>query len=190
MEKRDDQKKRTDAGEQASAKAADIKPVDYLRAVKAHLRSGRQKDAFRILQQGSVRFPEDPVILSYYGCMQAIVDKKYRSGVDTCRKAIALLKKEETFGEELLYPVFYLNLGRAYVAAGKKKEAIEAFNNGLQYDNTNRDLLQELRALGIRKKPPVPFLDRSNPVNKYIGMILHTKDEAPAAGKSRGRLPR
>ncbi len=191
MEKRDEPKKRENAGDDVSAKAAkDIKPVDYLRAVKAHLRSGKQKDAFRLLQQGAVRFPNDPLILSYYGCLQAIVDKKYRSGVDTCRKAITLLKKAETFGEELLYPVFYLNLGRAYVAASKKKDAIEAFNKGLEYDNTNRDLLQELRALGMRKKPLVPFLDRSNPINKYIGMILHTKDETAAGGKSRGRLPR
>jgi tetratricopeptide (TPR) repeat protein len=191
MEKRDDPKKRAEAGEEAHAKAAgSIKPVDYLRAVKAHLRSGRQKDAFRILQQGAVQFPEDPLILSYYGCLQALVDKKYRSGVETCRQAITLLKKSETFGEEVLYPVFYLNLGRAYAAAGKKKDAIEAFNRGLAYDNSNRDLLNELRALGKRKKPPVPFLERSNPINKYIGMILHMKEKKPAAGKSRGRLPR
>ncbi len=191
MEKRDDPKKREEAGAQAHKKAVeDIKPVDYLRAVKAHLRNGRQKDAFRILQQGSLHFPGDPVILSYYGCMLAIVDKKYRSGVDACRKAITLLKKAETFGEELLYPVFYLNLGRAYVAAGKKKDAFETFNKGLEYDNSNRDLLNELRSLGMRKKPPVPFLDRSNPINKYIGMILHMKEKKPAAGKSRGRLPR
>ncbi len=190
MEKRDDPKKREHPGNPVSAKSAGgIKPVDYLRAVKAHLRNGKQKDAFRLLQQGAVQFPNDPLILSYYGCLQAIVDKKYRSGVDACRKAIALLKKAETFGEELLYPVFYLNLGRAYVAAAKKKDAIEAFNNGLEYDNSNRDLLQELRALGLRKKPLVPFLDRSNPINKYIGMILHTNEEKPA-GKSRGRLPR
>ncbi len=191
MEKRDDTKKQEHAGEPVLEKPVkDVKPVDYLRAVKAHLRNGRRKDAFRLLQQGAVHFPDDPLILSYYGCLQALVDKKYRSGVETCRKAITLLKKSETFGEEVLYPVFYLNLGRAYAAASKKKDAIEAFNKGLEYDNTNRDLLQELRSLGIRKKPPVPFLDRSNPVNKYIGMILHTKEKAPVAGKSRGRLPR
>ncbi len=186
MDSRDDPKKYADVGERASAKThEDIKPVDYLRAVKAHLRNGKQKEAFRILQQGAVQFPKDPLILSYYGCLQAIVDRKYRSGVDTCRKAIILLKKAETFGEELLYPVLYLNLGRAYVAAGKKKDAIETFNKGLQYDSSHRDLRNELRSLGIRKKPLVPFLDRSNPINKYIGMILHTREKEPDAGKIR-----
>jgi tetratricopeptide (TPR) repeat protein len=191
MDNRNDPKKPANVGEQASAKAhEEIKPVDYLRAVKAHLRNGRQKEAFRILQQGAVQFPEEPLILSYYGCLQALVDKKYRSGVETCRKAITLLKKAETFGEELLYPVFYLNLGRAYVAAGKKKDALDAFNKGLRYDNSNQDLQHELRALGMRKTPLVPFLDRSNPINKYIGMILHMKEKEPATRKNRGRLPR
>ncbi len=176
MEKYYEKKKAVSAGETSRQKEAhDVRPVDYLRAVKARLRSGRQKDAFRLLQQAAIRFPDDPLILSYYGCLQALVDKKYRSGVETCKKAIGLLKKSETFGEEVLYPVFYLNLGRAYVAAGRKKDAIDAFNKGLLYDNSNRDLQKELRGLGVRKKPPVPFLDRSNPINKYIGMILHMK---------------
>jgi tetratricopeptide (TPR) repeat protein len=160
-------------------------PAHYLRAMKAHLRGGRQKDAFALLQQASVRYPDDPLILSYYGCLQAIVDKKYRSGVENCKKAIVLLKKKESFEEELLFPVFYLNLGRAFVAARKKKDALNAFHQGLSYDDSNSEILKELRGLGERKPPPVPFLDRSNPVNKYIGMILQkTKKEA---GGNRGK---
>jgi tetratricopeptide (TPR) repeat protein len=166
----------------------DVKPADYLRAVKAHLRSGKQKEAFRVLQQASVMYPDDPVILSYYGCLQALVDKKYRSGVDTCKKAIVLLKKKRSSGEEVLYPVFYLNLGRAYVAAGKRKEAIEAFEKGLQYDYGNNDLKKELRSMGTRKRPLVPFLDRSNPINKYIGMILHpTKKDSREGERTKTR---
>src|SRR5574341_2038573 len=108
MKNPDDSKKPAHADVSAPAKAEEITPADYLRAVKAQLRSSRQKEAFRLLQQATVRFPDDPVILSYYGCMQALVDKKYRSGVETCKRAVALLRKAETFGEETLYPVFYL----------------------------------------------------------------------------------
>jgi hypothetical protein len=79
--------------------------------------------------------------------------------------------------------VFYLNLGKAYLAAGKKKDAINAFNKGLQHDKSNSDLRKELRGLGMRKKPPVSFLDRANPINKCIGMILQkTKKEADKRG--------
>jgi len=159
--------------EQSSSNESEqISPAEYLRVVKAHLMKGRHQEAYVFLQQAAVVYPEDPFILSYYGCLQALVDKKYRTGVETCKRAIVLLKKQSSSGEDVLYPVFYLNLGRAYVAAGKKHLAIEVFNRGLRYDNGNRDILQELRALGERKKAPVAFLDRSNPINKYIGKIL------------------
>ncbi len=169
-----------------TSRKTDVKPADFLRAVKSHLRSGKQKDAFRVLQQATFMYPDDPVILSYYGCLQALVDKKYRSGVETCKKAITLLKKKKSsFGEEVLYPVFYLNLGRAYIAAGKKKDAIDSFEKGLQYDYSNNDLKKELRGMGLRKKPLVPFLSRSNPINKYIGMLLHSEKGSKEKGKGR-----
>jgi tetratricopeptide (TPR) repeat protein len=166
--------------------AEEIKPSDYLRAVKVHLRSGKQKDAFTLLLRASVQFPDEPLILSYYGCLQAGVDKKYRSGVEACKRAIALFRAKKSSGEEVLYPVFYLNLGRAFLAAGKKKDAIDAFHKGLQYDKSNSDLRKELRGLGMRKKPLVPFLDRANPINKCIGMILQKAKKEPEKRRGKG----
>lgn len=154
------------------ASEEEVTPADYLKAVKSRLHAGKQKVAFELLQEASIQFPEDPFIMSYYGCLMAVVEKKYRTGVEKCRKAIALLKKQSSFGEEMMYPGFYLNLGRAYLAASKKDEAILAFKKGLQYDQHNGELLKELRSLGVRKPPPVPFLGRSNPINKYIGRLL------------------
>jgi len=165
----------------------EFKPSDFLRAVRAHLQSGKHKDAYSVLLQATVRFPEEPLILSYFGCLQAIVDKKYRSGVENCKRAILLLKKQGPFSEDVLYPVFYLNLGRAFVAAGRKKDAIEALEKGLKYDSGNSDLKKELQGLGVRKQPPVPFLDRSNPINKYIGLILKAETKAAPARKNGGR---
>jgi tetratricopeptide (TPR) repeat protein len=187
MKKRDDPKKPEDAGEPTPPDPAEeIKPSDYLRAVKVHLRGGEQKDAFSLLLRASVQFPDEPLILSYYGCLQAIVDKKYRSGVEACKRALVLFKEKKSSGEEVLYPVFYLNLGRAYLAAGKKKDAIDAFHKGLQYDKSNSDLRKEIRRLGMRKKPPVPFLDRANPINKYIGLILQKVKKEPEKHSGKG----
>ena len=187
MKGHDDTKKPKSGGESApSDHAEEIKPSAYLRAVKGHLRSGKQKDAFGLLQRASVQFPDEPLILSYYGCLQAIVDKKHRTGVEACKRAIALFKRKKSSGEEVLYPVFYLNLGRAYLAAGKKKDAIDAFHKGLQYDKSNSLLRKELRGLGMRKPPPVPFLDRANPINKYIGMILQKAKKEPEKHRGKG----
>jgi tetratricopeptide (TPR) repeat protein len=184
MKEKDDTKKPVNASEPVTnAPHEVIKPGDYLRVVKASLRQGNQKEAFSLLQQAALQYPDDPFILSYYGCLQALVDRKYRAGVEKCKKALVLIQRESSFGEEMLYPGFYLNLGRAYVAAGKKDDALDAFKKGLKYNSGHRDILNELRALGMRKKAVVPFLDRSNPINKYIGLILRREDKASVKKK-------
>lgn len=185
MENKNDRKKPGAEEPDRPEANEEIKPNDYLRAVRSHLRNGKQKEAYSLLLQATLQYSDDPLILSYFGCLQAIVDKKYRSGIEACKRAILLLKKKETFSEEILYPVFYLNLGRAHVAAGKKKDAIDSFKKGLRYDNGNSDLKKELQRLGVRKQSPVPFLDRSNPINKYIGLILNKAKKMPAGGKGR-----
>ena len=152
---------------------AEAKPGDYIKLVRASLRSNKDKEAFSIIQKAIVHFPEDPFTVSYHGYLQAYVDKKYRTGVETCKKAIALLTASETTGKNGLYPTLYLNLGRAYVEAEKRKDAVEAFRQGLKYDKWNSDIHNALKMLGQRKSLPIPFLDRSNPINILIGTIMH-----------------
>ncbi len=147
---------------------------DYMSEVKELLKSKNNKSALVVLNEAIERHPDDPFLLSYYGCLDAVANKNYKAGIETCRRAIESLKKKVPFGEEFFFPVFYLNLGRAYLAAGKKREAVEAFSRGLSADRENSDLLWEVRKLGVRRKPAVPFLKRSNPINRYIGQILHS----------------
>jgi tetratricopeptide (TPR) repeat protein len=188
MENKSDRNKPGNLGEPPRPEEQqEIKASDYLRAVRTHLRNGKIKDAYSFLLQANVQYPEDPLILSYYGYLQAVVDKKFRSGVENCKRAILLLKEQGLSSEKVPYSVFYLNLGRAFVAAGRKKDAIDALKKGLKYDSGNIDLKKELQGLGERKQPPVPFLDRTNPINKYIGMILKSEKKAPPKGKSGGR---
>lgn len=146
----------------------------YLEEVKDLLKGKNKRSALRLLSEALEQYPDDPFILSYYGCLEAVANKNYREGIDTCLLAIETLKKKLPFGEDFFFPVFYLNLGRAYLAAGRKQEAMEAFNKGLATDRQDRDLLWEVRKLGVRRKPVVPFLRRSNPINRYIGMMLHS----------------
>ena len=188
---KDDQKHKIAAGgneQKPHDSAKEMTAAQYLRLAKANLRSGKEKDAFMLLQQASVRFPENPVIISYFGCLQTLVDRKYRSGIETCTQALDLLKNSEEEEKEELYALLYLNLGRAYVAAGKKQDAINTFIRGLKHDSRNSDLHQELHRMGRRKQPPISFLDRSNPINKLIGMILHTTKKGPDKSKGKGHL--
>ena len=101
------------------------------------------------------------------------MDKRYQSGLAACRKAFVLFKTSDPGAAGRVYPVLYVNLGRTLLLAGRKKEAVDNFQKGLNYDRANVELKKEMQALGIRKQPPLPFLSRSNPVNRLIGKLLH-----------------
>jgi tetratricopeptide (TPR) repeat protein len=148
-------------------------PAAYLEDVKRLLQDGNQKAALKTLRDALTEHPFNPFLLSYYGCLEAIVDKNYEHGMEVCRDAIDILNEEIPFGQESFYPVFYLNFGRACLAAGNKKEAATAFEKGLEADPEDPDLIWEAKRLGARRKPAIPFLNRSNPLNKYVGILLH-----------------
>jgi tetratricopeptide (TPR) repeat protein len=148
-------------------------PAAYLDDVKLLLQEGNQKAALKTLRDALAEHPFNPFLLSYYGCLEAIVDKNYDHGIDVCRDAIDILNEEIPFGQAAFYPVFYLNFGRACLAAGNKKDAATAFKKGLEADPEDPDLIWELKRLGARRKPAIPFLKRSNPLNKYVGILLH-----------------
>jgi len=160
-------------GQGAGAQGMPVSPADFIRTAREYLQAGEQKRAYEILLRAVLHHPEHPLILSYYGCLQAIVDRKYRSGIESCRKGLQRFKPPDAYSAGIVYPILYLNLGRACVAAGRKKDAIDALHKGLKYDKGNREIKKELQLLGVRMNPVVPFLSRSNPINKYIGLVLH-----------------
>lgn len=153
--------------------AEEKSPADYLEDLKSLLKKKNHPEALTLLEDALSFYPDDPFLLSYQGCLEAIVNKRYVRGINTCKSALESLEHKIPFGHDFFYPLFYLNLGRAYLAAGRKKEAVEAFRKGRTYDHNNEDILWEFKKLGIRKRPAIPLLERSNPLNKYIGVILH-----------------
>lgn len=149
----------------------------YLKNVKSLLRVNNCEGALKILDNALTEHPFNAFLLSYYGYLDATVNKNYARGIDLCKTALEILKEdlreEASLGREVSYPVFYLNLGRAYLAAGFKKDAVEVFRKGLEADPGDSDLRREMRSLGMRRKPFIAFLKRSNPINKYAGMLLN-----------------
>jgi tetratricopeptide (TPR) repeat protein len=144
--------------------------VHYVRKL---LKKKKYESALKLVIAALEQYPDEPILLSYYGFLEALVHKNYTHGISTCLKAREMVLEQATSGREFFNPVLYLNLGRVYHAAGNKEDAFEAFRMGLIFGNENEDLLCELRELGMRRKPIVPFLQRSNPVNKYLGKLLH-----------------
>jgi tetratricopeptide (TPR) repeat protein len=105
--------------------------------------------------------------------LETVVNKQYSKGVEICRQAIKALIEQMPLGKEFFLPTLYLNLGKAYLAAEKRKDAYESFRRGLKIDKNNEALFSEMKSLGIRKKPPLSFLNRSNPLNKYLGKLIY-----------------
>jgi tetratricopeptide (TPR) repeat protein len=148
------------------------KSSEYLNEARSLLKKGKDKMAFQLLKEGLEVYPNDLLLLSYYGAVYSKVEKKARDGVRICRDAISKLESKVSVNCELLYPIFYLNLGKAYLGANKKKEAIRSFNIGLKSDPTNTAINEEIKKLGKRKNPIFPFLERGNPLNKYMGLLI------------------
>jgi tetratricopeptide (TPR) repeat protein len=106
--------------------------------------------------------------LSYFGLCLALVQKKIKPAIDLCKRAIELQ----------FYNVdHYANLASVYIAAGHRKKAIETIDQALKTHADDETLLEVRRQLGIRSRPSVPFLDRSNPINVTLGQARHAKKE-------------
>lgn len=146
-------------------------PAEYIREMRGYLRYGQQKQAYAVILQAVALYPSHPLVLSYYGMLQALVDRKFYSGIAACTRAFVGFRSADRRNAEQIYPLFYLNLGRACLAAGKKKEAVENFNKGLKHDPYHAELRKEMQRLGVRKKPVVPYLSRSNPLNRLLGIL-------------------
>jgi tetratricopeptide (TPR) repeat protein len=146
-----------------------------LEEVRCLIKSRNYREALKILEEALIGHPFNPFLLSYHGWMIAAVCRDYDRGTDICKDALDLFKADEPAGFESFSPFFYLNLGRSYSAAGDKRNAVQAWRKGLDADPDNSDLLAEIIGIGKRRKPMIPFLKRSNAVNKFAGKVLHNR---------------
>jgi tetratricopeptide (TPR) repeat protein len=141
---------------------------DYLGALTRFL------DIYGTEDAPPIRTPKDASGLSYFGLALALVRKQFKPAIDLCRRAIDL---------EFYNGDHYANLSRVYLAAGNRKKALETAENGLKLVPEHDYLLQVRKSLGVRARPAVPFLDRTNPINVSLGQARHAKkvadEEAP-----------
>jgi tetratricopeptide (TPR) repeat protein len=125
------------------------------------LSAGRPVTALGFFNKAAAE-KKTPLICSYIAYCRARIEGVYREAVVICMEA----RKADPKNSEI-----YLNLGRIHMLAGNRKLALQAFSLGLRYEKNSR-IVSELNALGQRKTPPIPFLHRSNPLNKYLGKLM------------------
>jgi tetratricopeptide (TPR) repeat protein len=109
--------------------------------------------------ENAARLGSTPILASYLGYCLARERQQVKEAINLCGQA---LRKEP---EKAIH---YLNLGRILLGVGKKQLAIDTFRQGLKRER-HRSILEALKGLGIRRRPVVPALPRSHPVNRYLG---------------------
>ena len=138
----------------------------YVSKLEFQVKAKRPMVAYGLVQEARGHFPDAPLIASYVGLLEILMGNKPEKPLETCYGAIKNAKKAKF--KKPIRATVYLNLGRACLAAGKKKEAVYAFYDGLRLDRNNNDLYWEIKKLGVRRKPALPFLKRSNFINKLF----------------------
>lgn len=103
-----------------------------------------------------------PLALSAYALCTAALKGTYKSSVNLCHEAIKKDSKN---------PEHYYRQGRILILAGKRKDAIWVLRMGLRHGR-HKEILATLASMGIRRPPPISFLPRSNPLNRYLGKLL------------------
>ena len=120
------------------------------------------QEARRLFSRACEMSPEEPRYASYCGLLLGMVMRKLKEAQELCEGAV----KRDPKSVDLLY-----NLGRVYLMQGRRADALQAFRKGLLIDPDNMVIHRELENIGTRKKSVFPFLGRSNPLNRFAGML-------------------
>jgi len=111
---------------------------------------------------------------SYLGYGIARCQRRFEEGRKLCEHAIKV---------EFYQPENYLNLARTCLLTSDRDAAVRAIRRGLKIDPHNLELLSLQRQVGVRGAPVLPFLSRSNLVNRILGRIRHAMQGRPPGVK-------
>ncbi|MCU0230168.1 MAG: hypothetical protein MUC67_02195 [Acidobacteria bacterium] len=152
---------------------ADHPSFDTLARSRAAHRSGQPREAlalaaaaYRMLHDIPGAPRDAAIIPSWYGLLMGTVGNRTKEGLALCRNAAS-----ELFWE----PRVHENLARLELACGHRKAAVSALERGLAVAPEDEGLRELRSQLGRRRRPPLPFLDRSHPVNRALGKLFHGK---------------
>ena len=148
-----------------------VRDAEYLEAFNLFLEIYGTADA------PPINTPKAASGLSWFGLCLALVRKEFKAAIDLCQRAIT---------QEFYNADHYANLARVYLLSGKRKKAVETADQGLKIARDNPYVRQVRQTLGVRSRPAVPFLDRTNPINVSLGQARHAKKVAEREKKKRG----
>ena len=100
--------------------------------------------------------------LSYYGLSLARAGRAVFAGLEACELAV-----RDQPGDVVLL----LNLGRVRLIAGQKDRALDCFDHACRIAPGSDTIRQALTGADRRARPAIPFLTRSNALNRWTGKL-------------------
>ncbi len=114
---------------------------------------------------------------SYYGYCLAAALGQTREGLSICRRAA----ESEFFTPEVL-----LNLARVQLLIGVRKQAWETLTKALSLDPDHTGVRAAMIQMGLRRRPAIRFLGRSNPINRVVGRMAARRVDRARSRTRRG----
>lgn len=121
------------------------------------------RGAVEIEQRISGEAPQARYV-SYYGLALGLTGGSLHEAVSCCRMAAR---------SEGYHPDVCLNLGRVLLLANRKREAHKTLERGRRAHPEHKGLRDELRRMGWRRRPVVPFLARDSRINVLLGRLRY-----------------
>jgi len=122
--------------------------------------AGHYGDALELLTSAAEIAPDHARIRSLLGLSVAYAERDFTRARTLCESAAQ---------QEFFNPDVYLNLARVYLVFGRRSEALRYLRRGQMIDPGNESIQLEMRELGRRRTPIVPFLPRRHPINRALG---------------------
>jgi Flp pilus assembly protein TadD len=142
------------------------------------LRNGHSLEALEYLRRATELKQQNPYYLSFLGVAMARVERKWAAAVELCKTAVSMRRNEAQL---------YVNLAEVYVSAGRRNDAVEILDSALKYCGADAGITRVRAKLGRRCYPVLPFMDRTNVLNRSLGKLRHrVLKRLPKQGKSSG----
>lgn len=138
------------------------------RAVRESTRALRELEEGNVLTalaclERSLAEEDNPELYACFGYCVAKERGHVTRGLELCRAAIE---------HEPDNPMHDYYLAKVQLLAGDKQETLATLRRAMNKGGAPEVLLRMLAELGTRKPPPIRFLKRDNPLNKYLGILL------------------
>jgi len=101
---------------------------------------------------------------SFLGLAIARAQRKWDQASQLCEIAVQLKPKEIQF---------HLNLGEMYALAGRREKALDKLDYALGLFGDDARLKQARCKVQSRRRPLLPFLGRTNLLNRELGKLRH-----------------